>query len=111
MKRFVVIALCALMVLGITAAVVWFARYDAPVDEPVLAEDGSPTPISCRLDSDCLHEYDGCCGATLGGTCVVMNKDAKAAVSARCANSICPQVISPTCKGKVRCIKGECVLM
>jgi hypothetical protein len=71
---------------------------------------GPPTalPDSCTVADDC-ELVDACCGCNAGGRKLAIRKDAVAAFQSsheqRCADQMCPQVIStdPSCDAEAIC--------
>ena len=68
----------------------------------------------CTKDSDCVLVQDGCCGCSMGGSNTAINKLYEEAwnieLSSKCANVLCPAVISknPSCFSEPRCVEWVC---
>ena len=76
---------------------------DKPADPPT-----TEIPDSCATADDC-ELVEGCCGCNAGGAKLAIRKDAVAAFMSsrtqRCADQMCPQVISthPSCDAEAIC--------
>jgi hypothetical protein len=91
-------AACAWLAIGCGA------KASSPGDKPASTE----LPDSCTTGDDC-ELVDGCCGCNAGGRKIAIRKDAVASYMAshpqRCADQMCPQVIStdPSCDAEAIC--------
>lgn len=70
---------------------------------------------SCSQNSDCIPVNNRCCGCTMGGSVIAINKKFKDVWHKKlnCKEIICPTVMSndPSCFQEPKCENNKCVLM